>query len=277
MELAMVSRRVRRLIQMTIALVLSFAARANAQARDSSTIAPRILGIYDAKTGAPIAGVQVRDGFSGDFAMSTTTGTVLLSFVTFRGVAAVVELKKLGYAPKRLYLDRDDNTPLTEVLEPVPTLAPMVTTEKYRLDRDLGQRDGFDTRCAAKNITCVRDSALVAHPLLNVADFLIQAPGVTIGSCGMAPGSGNGRRSAQCGHVAMHSLISADPYCQPTFYIDGYEWNSGAPIDLTPGQPAVAPFKPTNIKGIEVYLPEQSRPMRFAGNPNCGAVVMWTR
>lgn len=77
----------------------------------------------------------------------------------------------------------------------------------------------------------------------------------------------------------MHSLISSDPYCQPTFYINGYEWNvrGGAPIDLSPGEPAVAPFTPTNVKGVEVYLPEQTRPMRYQGNPNCGAVVIWTR
>lgn len=155
-----------------------------AQKRDSSgTAHVRIIGIFDGKTGDPVAGVQVRDSFSGDFALSTITGTVALSFVTFRGDAAVVELRKLGYAPMQLFLTRGDEAPLTEIMEPVPMLAPVLTTEKYRLDRDAGLREGFDVRCAAKNITCVRDSTLLAHPLVNMADLLLTAPGITIGSC----------------------------------------------------------------------------------------------
>jgi hypothetical protein len=262
-----------------VALFAALATSVHAQSRDTTKAPPRMIGVYDAKTGEPLTGVQVRDGFSGDYAMTTTTGTAVLTFVTFRGAAGLIELKKLGYEPKRIYLDRDDDTPITELLNPVQTLAPVITNEKYRIDRDAGLRDGFDVRCAAKNVTCVRDSTLASHPLLNIADFLIRAPGVTMGSCGLTPGIGSGRRSAQCGHIAMHSLISADPYCQPTFYVNGFEWDptTGAPIDLAPSKPAEAPFTPANVKGLEVYLPEQIRPMRYAGNPNCGAVVIWTR
>lgn len=103
----------------------------------------------------------------------------------------------------------------------------------------------------------------------------MHAPGVTIGACG---GGGSGR-STQCGTIAMHSLTIPPPYCQPTFFVDGHEWNSGmgAPADLKPNTPAMAPYTPGNVKAIEVYSPERVRPTRFQGNPVCGVVVIWTK
>lgn len=68
-------------------------------------------------------------------------------------------------------------------------------------------------------------------------------------------------------------------YCLPTFFVDGIEWNvkMGPPVDLTPGRPAGAPFTPTNVKGVEVYPSERNRPLRFLGDPTCGAIVIWTK
>jgi len=66
---------------------------------------------------------------------------------------------------------------------------------------------------------------------------------------------------------------------QPTFFVDGFEWNTkmGAPTDLTPGRPAEGPYTPTNVKGVEVYMSERNRPLRFTGDPTCGAIVIWTK
>src|SRR6185437_9856471 len=47
--------------------------------------------------------------------------------------------------------------------EPVATLAPVVTTETYRLDRDEGHWAGFERRCQRATVTCFRDSDLVAQ------------------------------------------------------------------------------------------------------------------
>ena len=68
-------------------------------------------------------------------------------------------------------------------------------------------------------------------------------------------------------------------YCQPTFFIDGLEWNSrgGDAVDLVPGRPPEAPVIPSNVKAIEVYSTEKTRPLRFTGDPQCGAVVIWTK
>src|SRR5690349_8155407 len=105
-------------------------------------------------------------------------------------------------------------------------------------------------------------------------DFLLRAPGVVIGACGAVRG-----RSEECGHIAMKPTVSPPAYCLPTFFVDGIEWNPkmGAPVDLTPGSPAGAPYTPTNVKGVEVYPSERNRPLRFTGDPTCGAVVIWTK
>jgi hypothetical protein len=31
------------------------------------------------------------------------------------------------------------------------------------------------------------------------------------------------------------------------------------------------------VKGVEVYMSEQNRPLRFTGDPTCGAIVIWTK
>ena len=185
-----------------------------AQTADSSHgPAPRLIGVFDSRTGAPLPDVQDRDVFSGTYAVTTTTGTVRLDYLTFRGAAAFIELRRLGYQLKQIVVNRADTTPITEVMEPVVTLPRVVTTARYRIDRDAGRWDGFDDDV------------------------------------------------------------------QPTFFVDGFEWNTkmGAPTDLTPGRPAEGPYTPTNVKGVEVYMSERNRPLRFTGDPTCGAIVIWTK
>ena len=236
--------------------------------------APRIIGIFDSRTGEPLVGVQVRDSSTGTYAVTTATGTAALNFVTFRGAAAVVELRKLGYQPKDIVVRLADTTAITETLEPVVTLAPVVTTAQYRLDRDVGRWEGLDQRCQSKSVTCFRIADLEKRPSANLADLLIHADGVTIGTCG-----GGTSRNGQCGRIAMRSAVIPPSYCQPTFFVDGYEWNSrmGAPTDLAPHRPAQGPYTPANVKAIEVYPPGKTRPLRFEGDPLCGAVVIWTK
>ncbi len=235
----------------------------------------RIIGVFDAQSGQPLPGVQVRDAFSGTYATTTATGTARLDFVTFRGAGAFVELHKLGYQPKQLLVSRGDTTPITEILEPVPTLAPVVTTERYRIDRDAGHWDGFAQRCQSKSVTCYGPDDLDKKQSANIADVIVRADGITITPCG------SGRaRGAPCGTVSMHSTMIPPAYCTPTFFVDGFEWDphAGPAIDLTPGKPAAAPFTPTNVKAIEVYPPEKPRPMRFqGGDSKCGVVVLWTK
>jgi hypothetical protein len=247
-----------------------------AQGTDSVRQAiPRIIGVYDVRTGEPLPGVQVRDGFSGTYATTSITGTARLDFITFRGLGAFVELRKLGYQPKQLLVTRGDTTPITEVLEPVPMLAPVVTTERYRIDRDAGRWDGFEQRCQSRSVTCYRGEDLEKKQSANIADVILRADGITITPCG------RGRtRGAPCGTISMHPTVIPPSYCTPTFFVDGYDWDPriGPAVDLAPGKPAEGPYTPTNVKAIEVYPPEKSRPLRFQGrDATCGVVVLWTK
>jgi hypothetical protein len=264
-------------VRRALALAAALASWPACQALSQSHPAPpsaRLLGVFDQATGEPVIGVQVRDEFSGAYALTTVTGTVRLTFLSFRGNAAVVRLMKIGYEPKTVLLAQGDTAALTEVLQRVPMLAPVVTTERYRLDRDEGRWDGFARRCEQRTITCFTDSTLAAKPSSNMADFLIGAPGVTMGACGP-----DKTRNGQCGLIAMHSATIPPAYCEPSIFVDGFWWNAHATsaIDMTPGTPPAAPFTPANVKGVEVYPSEVPRPLKFEGDPICGAIVIWTK
>ena len=263
------------LVAASLTLSLSGWVTADAQMPDSTRkAAPRIIGVYDARTGAPLEGVQIHDAFSGAYSVTTVTGTARLDFLTYRGAAAIAELRKIGYQPKQIVLSRADTTPVTETLEPLAMLPRVTTTAKYRLERDAGKWDGFEDRCRSGSGTCFTNDDLERQPSASIADFLVRAPGVLIGACGVVHG-----RNEECGHIAMKPIVSPPAYCLPTFFVDGIEWNPkmGAPVDLTPGRPEGAPFTPTNVKGVEVYPSERNRPLRFTGDPTCGAVVIWTK
>lgn len=260
--------------------VSAVAAQTTATVRDSAATKPRIIGVYDSRSGDPIPGVVVRDVFSGTGVITTTSGLARLDFVVFRGQAAVVELQKLGYEAKQLVLSRGDTVPITELLNPATTLAPVVTTEKYQITRDAGLYEGIAQRCQEKLVTCFDPKTIAQHPVANIADFLIMAVGVTMGGCGGGNGKWMANRNQLCNSIAMHPTVIPPAYCYPNFFIDGYQWDTGigSPIDSMPGKAPNGAFTAANVKAIEVYPPEKPRPMRFLGtNETCGAVVIWTK
>jgi hypothetical protein len=104
---------------------------ARAQARpDSAVRLPpyrgRLLGVYDATTGDPIAGVAVTDMLTGLAALTTRTGTVSLAFV--RDGGSLVSIKKVGYGPQTMTvpINAQDTVPITVVLERVAELPTVV-------------------------------------------------------------------------------------------------------------------------------------------------------
>ena len=256
-------------------LVTAGATTASAQIADTARVVPRrIIGVFDADAGTPLEGVQVIDAFSRAYTVTTETGTARLDFLTFRGAAAFVELRKLGYEPRQIVVSRADTMPITETMQRLTILPNVTTTAKYRIDRDPGRWDGFEDRCRTGSGTCIRSDDLAQKPAANIADFLVRAPGVTMGACSVVSG-----RNTECGHVAMKPTVSPPAYCLPTFFVDGIEWNPkmGPPVDLTPGRAAEGPYTPTNVKAVEIYPPERARPLRFTGDPTCGAIVIWTK
>jgi TonB-dependent Receptor Plug Domain len=262
-----------RAVAMAAVSIAALGSVSAAQVADSAHPAPgRLIGVFDSESGRPVEEVQVRDVFSGVYVLTTATGTARMAFLTFRGAAAIVQLRKIGYEPKQLVLSRGDTTPITETMERVTTLPTVVTTAKYRIDRDEGRWGGFAQRCRSGSATCIGEEEMAKRPSANLADLLVNAPGITIGACSKGTG-----RDGQCGRIAMRSTTIPPSYCKPTMFVDGFEWHIDSPIDMVPGRPAEAPFTPTNVKAVEVYASERVRPLRFTGDPTCGAIVIWTK
>jgi hypothetical protein len=257
------------------ALLCACASHLGAQSADTASKAGRrLIGVFDGATGAPIAGVQVRDVFNDSYTSTGVEGIASISWLSYRGMAGMIDLRKVGYEEKRVFVSRDDTVSITVTLDRIATLGPMITSERYRIDRDDGRWSGFETRCQTGSATCFRAEDLAKYQAGNLADVIMHARGVTIGACG-----GPKDHQTECGRIAMRSLTIPPSYCQPTFFVDGHEWGTRAwlPTDVVPGHPPEAPLIPSNVKAIEVYPPERAKPLRFVGNPVCGSVVIWTK
>ena len=76
----------------------------------------RVMGVFDAESGNPVAGAAVRDSLTGKSALTTATGTVSLAFVPRS--TAVIQIEHAGYerASMPVSLTLIDTLPLTIVL-----------------------------------------------------------------------------------------------------------------------------------------------------------------
>lgn len=223
----------------------------------------RLLGVYDERSGEPVAGAIVTDVLSGDHASTSETGTVSLWFVRAKGT--VIEVRKLGYERWASAIDPADTVPITVLFRRVVKLSPIVSNASANIARDPGVRDGFEARCASSHVACVRESDLADHVDHTIGDFLLRSSKI---ACGRGPGCG----------VFMHPAAGTG-YCTPTYFVDGFVWDtkaSGSPID-NPAAPPRQPFNPSNVKQIEIYGPNDIRPLRFAGDEKCGVVLLWTK
>jgi Carboxypeptidase regulatory-like domain len=83
---------------------------------DGSAGRRRVLGVFDAESGAPVAGVVVRDSASGRSASTTATGTVGLGFIPH--TTGVVSVEHAGYERQTIpvSLTLTDTLPVTIIL-----------------------------------------------------------------------------------------------------------------------------------------------------------------
>lgn len=168
-----------------------------------STPHGRVLGVYDQASGDPIVGADVTDLLTGDHTLTTATGTVSLWFVRAKGT--MVEVRKIGYEPRKAVVDPGDSVPMTVLLQRVAELPTVRSTAKLNIATDEGVRSGFDRRCEAANVTCVREDVLESHPTNTLGDLLVRSQGIV-------PARGG---------LRMHS--NGTGLCRPTYYVDGFK------------------------------------------------------
>jgi hypothetical protein len=238
------------------------------QAQDTTATQPpsrflRVLYVYDSATQAPIVGAKVVDLVTGNSVLSSATGNVGLAPTFVKATGAMLEIRKLGYAPVGpMLVDPLIRTPVGIAMSRAVVQLPTVTTTaNYNLNRDAGTRAGYETRCATKLPTCISGDSVANYPSRGLGDFVRFASGVR---------NASGLMTATLGRA-----------CMPTFFVDGMLWPSpplGNPL-AGPGAGDPSPFTTQNIAGIEVYPDGQPRPLRFQGDklPPCGAIVIWTK
>ena len=248
--------------------------------RDSATRAAprplRILGVFDEDTGQPVEGAEVMDVLSGVSALTTSTGTVSLGFLTAGG--SLVRIRKVGYGAQTLTIPMSpaDTAPITVTMKRATELPAVVTRDSAPsyLSPIL---QGFEERRRRHTAGYFIDEKTLrradGRPLGNV--LLANAPGVTIKQM-----SGSA------------SFLLKSPRCsvggQPDVYIDGValahlpdpRWPSRNrnvadtrefPIDLSQ-------FQVSDLAGVEYYPNNSNMPAQFSRtSAGCGALLLWTR
>lgn len=216
----------------------------------------RLVAVYDAETQLPIAGAEVKDRLTGNSMQTSPTGHVALVPGFVRSTGALLEIRKVGYAPLGpLVLDPTIDTTVIVVMHRVAVLPTVTATEHFNLTADAGRRGGFEARCQSKLVSCVGDSTFSANPSKTLRDFLTQTGAI--------------RADAK-----MHGPTGGE--CQPYYFVNGFRYT---PTGRRPVIEQINSDYPTvNLEGAEVYRSDQPRPLRFEGGiPPCGAIVLWTK
>jgi len=193
---------------------------AAAQRRASATASyrGRVLGVFDATSGIPLADVKVLDLATGTSALTTVTGTVSLMFLPDGG--SLVRLQKIGYEPVSMIvpISPRDTTPLTIVLRRIAELPTVVSTANAPRYISPGLRGFAERQRLGFAGYFIGDSVLRREENRRLADVLrTHAPGVMI-----REGSGSSAlllespRCAVGGHLrfistAFHSIPPSRP------------------------------------------------------------------
>jgi hypothetical protein len=279
--------RVARHTALALALIVASSAILSAQADTGRTEPLRLIGVLDATSGDWIDRAVVRDTL-GNETTTTRYGVAALNVLTSIAGFYLLEIRKEGYAPRRIRLRADTTIELMLALQRNPLgdatkLPAVVTTERRRIQQDSGQRSGFFNRCQAKTTQCVgraeldRRSTSTLDNLLSMKDDIHRNCQEALQGPVWTPGPTTKPDDDLIGClIQMHIRAGFGVYCTPTYFIDGFEWQS---LGGT-AQAQIDKFLPPNkIEGIEIYLPMSPTPVRFAPpwNSDCGSIVIWTR
>jgi hypothetical protein len=240
----------------------------------------RLVGIFDERSGEPIAGAEVMNLLNGLSAVTTETGTLSLFFVDTAGT--MIRVRKLGYESlTRVVTNATTDGPLTPTLKPVTTLPTVTTTAKENADAVVHYASpllrGFEERRHSGIGHFIAEEEMrktPGRPLSTVIMSRLQ---------GLMPVdiSGRGRSSpgtyfaAQRGSTSGGNLRSGvGKPCLVTTYVDGvllWSMNSGG----TP--PDLSRMLTDDYAGAEYYSTSEIPAQFNITDTGCGTLLIWTR
>jgi hypothetical protein len=218
----------------------------------------RLVGVFDARTGQAIEGAEVRDLKSNLSALTSTTGTVRLTFLPEGG--GLVRIRKIGYAPlaEFILISAADTVPVTLVLTPTPTLLPAVETRDSARHYSDPNLRAFEERRKEGYGHFFTEDELRKYDNHDMPDLIGHLPGVKITCTNRSPrrciASLNHSSGATC-----RSLV---------VYVDGMRVPDGNLMLL----------RIADYAGIEEYDGAATLPPQFAVTGNgCGTLLLWSR
>jgi hypothetical protein len=273
-----------------VSIASRIGASARAQTPQSASAQPeqlppyraRLLGIYDAGSGAPVEGVRVLDLATGMSSLTSATGTVSLVFVPDGG--GLIRLQKLGYlaTTMRVAIGPSDLTPLTVVIERLTELPGVVTTGASPSKYLSPALRGFEERRRSHvSGVFIGDSIIRRDESRQLADLLRTHANVQIAE--RQGGSEYLMKSPRCSNGGP-----------PQVYLDGVPLSAPpdpkAPVQRKSGvfgaatlpQPILpfdlSAYHLSDITGIEYYPDNAVMPAEFSHTSDrCGALMLWTR
>jgi hypothetical protein len=245
-------------------VVIALATSASAAApQRPAALRYRVIGVYDARTGDAVEGVEIADLTTGIKAMTTKTGTIGL--VLADTIGTLVRIRKFGYVPSLVSVATGmrDTIPLTLTLDPVQELPAVVTRARgnARTAADTVRRlelNGFYER---RETTGAPSAAFLTEKQIDRLSLVSDA-----------------------------SALSGRPICSTNLYLNGVRVNG---LDATklmgkghlPRNLKSAPVdqmvSPGEVLAMEFYktadAPAEYNATRPPDVPDCGVTLIWTK
>jgi hypothetical protein len=228
----------------------------------------RLLGVYDATSGEPIAGVEVSDILTGIRATTTATGTVSLYFLPEGG--SFVRLRKVGYGVETVpvSISPADTTPVTLTLTRATQLETVVVhgdSTPHYLSRGLR---GFAERASHHLGHFIGESDLRKNDSRQLGTMLgSHLPGVMV----MTSRSSSYLVSTR--KMCKGPVLSGcqRPNCFVSVYLDGALIYPGGPL------PDFSRMFVDDYAAVEFYETSEAPPEFSDPGNDCGALVLWSR
>src|SRR4051812_45677517 len=231
-----------------------------AQAQQPATRTDRLLGAYDLLSGAPIEGAKVTDVATGNYVLTSRTGTASLAFLPSGG--GYVTVTKLGYESwmQFVHVSPSDTSPITLVLKTVPTsLVEMISRDTANQPAASPGLREFTSRLKTGLGHYIVDSTLRKNDNREMSDLILRVPGVVV-TCSK-------RTPRRCVARTAAPPMGACPGGGMLIYLDGARLTD---LDLLQIPVAM-------IGGVEVYSGATMPAQYNQTGGSCGAILFWSR